>query len=291
MEYEATEAQAIAELALTSAVPHQFTDNLYSVVVPAQGRAKLLDLARFDPAPRRKHGTVTVYTAESLVAYVDQHTLLIQTNPDAPARAPLNLYADADARLVTAVLNDHNNDRPGWGDHRAVLTLRHTPAWAAWAAMNGRIGGQTAFAEHIEDNLPDIVDPPGADMLEMAQTFEATTSVAFRSAQRLDSGQVQLRYEESTDARAGKGNIPIPAAFVVGVAPFEGSDPYRLTARLRYRIRDGALTIGYVLHRPEDVLRAAFDEILSVVEGGLGTPALRGAPPVPLTAKLPDWAT
>jgi uncharacterized protein YfdQ (DUF2303 family) len=276
-----TEAQAIAELAIASATPYALADGVFSIVTPLGSRGRILDLERYEPLPRRPRGVATLYTGGSLVQYVqsrEAHTA--------------SLYADVQTRRIEAVLNDHAPEGPGWADHRAVVALRHTPAWAAWTAFDGQIRDQVAFAEHIEDNLPDIAEPAGADMLEMAQTFEANTLVAFRSAHRLDNGQVQLRYEERTDATAGsKGQIPIPQTFLLGIAPFEGSDPYRVTARLRYRIRDGRLAIGYILDRPDDVLRAAFDEILSEVEEGTGLVAFRGSPPPPTLSLLPDYAS
>lgn len=247
-------------------------DDQLIVAVPAGYKVESLDLEPFGEAPARKRGKVTLHTGQSLAAYVNHHTVT-----DATA-----LYADVEARRVVAVLDGHHagSDNAGWGEHRAALALRHTPEWLAWIGKNGQMRDQVAFAEHIEENLLDIVDPAGADMLELAQTFQATTKVSFKSSQRLSSGEQQLTYLEDTDAKAGaKGDLIIPTRFELALRPFEGTEPYRVTARLRYRIGGGDLAIGYVLDRPEDVVRDAFDQILADIETETGLGAYRGTEP------------
>jgi uncharacterized protein YfdQ (DUF2303 family) len=177
------------------------------------------------------------------------------------------------------VVNGHEAEAAGWSDHRATLRLRHTPEWKRWIERDGKIEGQTKFAEHIEDCLADIVEPEAAVMLELAQHFQAAVKVNFRSAKQLSDGQRQLVYEETVEAKAGqRGEIVIPGSFVVGVAPFEGSVGYKLNARLRYRLSDGQLLIGYVLDRPDKVIRAAFDDVLAEVETATGLQAFAGTP-------------
>ncbi len=71
----------------------------------------------------------------------------------------------------------------------------------------------------------------------------------------------------------------IPKTFTIGVAPFEGCQLYAVDARLRYRISEGRLTLGYQLDRPEDVLRTAFDDVLKQVQDATTRTALLGLPP------------
>jgi uncharacterized protein YfdQ (DUF2303 family) len=123
------------------------------------------------------------------------------------------------------------------------------------------------------------VKPAGADLLELAQTFQATTKVEFRESKQLASGQRQFQYVEETDARGGqRGELTIPKEFELGIAPFEGCDPYRVIARLRYRLRDGKLSIGYVLDNPRDVERQAFRDVVETLSEACSLPALYGRP-------------
>lgn len=44
-------------------------------------------------------------------------------------------------------------------------------------------------------------------------------------------------------------------------APFIGEDRYRIAARFRFRVNGGQLKLGYVLDRPQSVLRDALDGV------------------------------
>jgi uncharacterized protein YfdQ (DUF2303 family) len=253
-----TDLRPVIDTARASTQPHPLdADGRFFLVVDADGTSCVIDLdAERDKHvdfPRRKEGTVNVHDAASFKEYFLKH-----------GSSTSEIYADPTRHGLVAVLDAHTTSEARWQRHRLNLVFVKTPQWLAWEKRNSVIGTQVAFAEHVEDRLPDFVDPDSATMLELAQTFQAKTQVTFEASRRLSSGERQLEYRENVAASAGrKGDIAIPATFTVGLVPFEASDPYSVTARLRYRITDGALTIGYVLDRPEDVLRAAF---LGVVE-------------------------
>lgn len=270
---EICEVQTIVDTAIATTEPTQLVEGQdYAFVVPAGGTVERIDndLDVFRPRPRRKTGQVQLSDAASFAAYYRKH---------AEEEGASELYASLSSHSCVGVLNGHSDDVPGWGDHRVVLQLRKTPAWTAWEALDRKLVDQVRFAEHIEDRLADCVDPPGAAMLELAQSFHAQTKVSFESSRRLSSGQRQLEYREEVNASAGrKGQITIPETFALGLIPFEGGGPYRVEARLRYRMTDGHLAIGYALTRPEDVLREAFGDAVAAIEATLGIKALMGAP-------------
>lgn len=272
-----TENQVVVDTALASAEPVILEEGKrYAFVLPGGG-VHVVDNDHdvYRDHPRRKTGHVQLRTAQSLVQYVDKH-----------AMAETELYADVDTGKVVAVINAHggseedtNPGPAGWGDHRATLTVKRTPAWQAWANRNGAWMSQLDFAEHLEDRLVDIVKPTGADMLELAQTFQANRSVAFKSSKRLTNGETQLEYREEIDATAGKiGQIAIPDRFTLALIPFEGGDAIRVDARLRYRINGQQLMLSYVLDRPEEILALAFDGVLEHIETEAERTIYRGTP-------------
>lgn len=270
---ELTETEAIVATALASAKPNTLEPGEYhALVIPEGGKLAEVDLTeRFAAHPMRKTGTVNLHTGASLATYVKEHEETDATR----------IYADVYTRRIVGVVDGHaiGEGNPGWGQHRAVLEMRHTPEWKRWATKDGLLLGQVDFAEHVEESLDDIREPDGATLLELAKTFEAKTDIAFRSAVVLESGQRQLNYVQNIDARAGvTGDIVIPKELTLGLAPFEGSDQYKVTARLRYRITNGVLGIGYQLIRAEDVMRAAFTDTLAAVEEATGLTAFRGVP-------------
>lgn len=228
------------------------------------------------PAPQRKQGTTTVEDHASFLTYYRKH-----------ADENTETYVNVDQQRITAVLDAHATDGPRWGQHRLTLQLRTTKAWKAWTAHDNGWLPQREFAEHIEARLDDIVEPAAAEMLELAQSFQAKTTVKFNSGTRLASGDMNLTWEETTEAAAGnKGQIKIPAVFklllpCLELPVVEGEDPvfYAIEARFRYRIeRGGGLAIGYLLDDPDAKLRDAVLDVVGQVEKALNVQVLRGTP-------------
>jgi uncharacterized protein YfdQ (DUF2303 family) len=259
--------QTIVDTALRAAPPAVLEVGKIHAFHTADG-VKTIDLT--SPAhtgiPPRKSGTTTVRDAKSWIAYFAKHS------SDAT-----EVYSDSERLTITAVLDAHSADTPSWGDHRVVLSLRQTDAWKQWIRNDGELLDQEAFAEFLEDHLPELLEPSAADMLEIAQSIQAATKVDFQSGVRLSSGQRQFQYVETQTTKAGqKGQLTVPETFVIGLVPFEGSEGYRLTARLRYRITDRGLRMGYKLERPADILRTAFVDVVNEIDGDIEQPVMNG---------------
>lgn len=224
-------------------------------------------LLALEPTPRRSKGTVTVDSATDLVTAVEQRRL---TDID-----PV-LYAQPRNLRIVAVLNDDHTDEPGWGDYSVAAQLERTPEWSAWLTGQ-KMHSQEEFAEFIEDHLEDIETPLAADMLELAQTFQAHTTVRFARSSRLSSGVIALTYAETQEASAGAdGSIQIPSEFTLVIRPFYGAYRRRVLARLRYRVRGGELQLGWKLHRPEDIETTVFEEQAGEAGAALGVEVIAG---------------
>jgi uncharacterized protein YfdQ (DUF2303 family) len=261
-------AQTIVNTALAAAPPAELTPGkVYAFVLPGGGLHKV-DLTGDDyrDTPARKAGTTTVRDAASFLTYWDKH------HDDAS-----EVYADSDRLTITAVLDAHTADGARWAGHRLHLALRETTAWKQWLQYDGTLLSQDAFAEFLEDHLPELLEPDSATMLEIAQSFQAAQKVDFQSATRLSSGQRQFQYVETTQAKAGqKGQLTVPEAFVIGLVPFDGSDGYRLTARLRHRIGQDGLRLGYKLERPDEIRRTAFADVVAAIGEQIEVPVMNG---------------
>lgn len=261
--------KTIVDTALLGADPAELeTGKFYVVRTP--GGVHQIDLTgdQYKALPTRKTGTTLVRDAASFLALWGKH------GDDAS-----EIYSDADKLTVTAVLNANASDAADWGDHRIRLELRETDAWKQWARADGQLMPQEQFAEFIEDHLPEILEPAAADMLEIAQSISGTVKAEFASGTRLATGQRQLQYTETVAAKAGqKGNLVIPETFVVGLVPFEGSDGYKISARLRYRIEGNGLRLGYKLDRPADVRAKAFTDVIERIRTDIDHPVLNGTP-------------
>jgi uncharacterized protein YfdQ (DUF2303 family) len=232
------------------------------------------DLEQYLTEPRQPRGTARITDPTDFVEYANRVTDSEHTT----------VWADLDTGRVTAVINDHiDAATAGWRDHTVALTLTPDADWEMWHRLNGKLVDQTAFGEFIEEVAHTVVDPDAATMLEVATTMTAKRNLDFKQGTRLDTGDVQLQYEETTTAAAGsKANIEIPSRIRVVVAPWLGVEPTELVARLRWRIEGGRLAIGYQLLRADRARQDAFDALVGEQRDQLTPPVYLGAPPSPL---------
>jgi uncharacterized protein YfdQ (DUF2303 family) len=263
------EAQTIVDTALRAAPPAELeVGRIYAFHTSAGVKTVDLTGPEHTGTPPRKSGVTTVRDAVSWLAYYGKH------HDDSS-----EVYSDSERLTVTAVLDAHSADEASWQGHRLTLALRTTDAWKQWIALDGKLMGQEQFAEFIEDHLPDLLEPNSATMLEIAQSIQGVAKAEFQSGTRLSSGERKLAYVETINAKAGqKGELVIPEQFIVGLVPFEGSDGYRLTARLRYRINGGPIQLGYKLERPADTLRTAFGDVVKDIAEQISEPVMNGTP-------------
>lgn len=248
-----SEAAAVVALADAAAAPAPLPD-LGATLVRHRDGAVVLHHETAQKTPNAKRGTATLGTVDDLLSYVARHktdatTLWVPDETDPTG-------------YVVAILDDHGDTNAGWGAHAAQVALRHTPEWNAWTRASGSMMDQNTFAEFLEDNALDIDEPSPATLLEIATTFQSRTSTDFEAVTHLDSGAMQVKFAETTSAKAGKyGSVEIPKTFTILVAPYVGEARYRLTARLRHRARGGDLKLGFILDRPHVVIRDALGKI------------------------------
>jgi hypothetical protein len=191
---------------------------------------------------------------------------------------------------IMAVLDYHTEPRkpvkegpealsavPSWCNHRVELQAKVSEDFRLWAAHSGRLSRQRDFAEFIECNLHCIVQPAAAELLEVVTSLEATQNVEFKSAERLQDGSRQFRYEHTTKAKAGQqGSLEIPGTITLALPVFAYQDPVEVTALFRYRIEEDGLRLGYLIPRLDRVKQAGFEAICDEVNAATGRSLLRG---------------
>lgn len=268
-----TESESVIDLAIASVGTEQLDPNdpgVIGVVLPQNATYQVLDLSKYADRPRRAAGTTAVHDAESFATIYERH---------ATADGSV-IYADTPNHSIVGVFNDNEPNQAGRGDHRVTFNPILTDAWKAWIEKDNKLFTQQAFAEFIENNAADIVNPSAATMLELAQTFQAKTGLEFEQGSQLHSGERTFVYKETVGATAGAtGHLTIPTEIELGLRPFEGADAYKVLARFRYRITDEGLKLAYKLDRPEDVVREAFKDVLDDVEAKTRVPSIKGTPP------------
>lgn len=257
----------------TRATVARVHDGTVPFVVLNDGQ-QILKLEDHLERPLAARSTVTLNEAASFASYVRRF-----------ATPQTLVFGDLIGRKFEAIIDYHQpRGDAAWGQHRALYGCKTTPVWDEWTskAWDGQAHTQVEFARFIEEHIPHIAEPAGAQLLSMCLTLEAKKDVQFRSSTRLDNGEHQFRFEESIQGQAGSqnGNLKIPAGFKVAIEPFQGIGLRGMDARFRYRINNGQLSMWYELVRPADVLDAAFTEVITQLRVSLGEiPLLVGAAP------------
>lgn len=244
-----------------------------AVVVPDGHKVVFLEQAVYNEhcqAPERKAGNVQVQQVASLLEYWSLYS-------DEDSRA----FADPATASVLAILDYHHSSAERtarWGKHRVTLTLTKTDEWKIWKSQDGKPQTQGDFADFLEDNAPDIIEPNAATFVEAARDLRAKSEVSFQSAQVAKDGSINFAYQEETKGSFGKANMEIPERFTIAVPVYDGMDKVRIQARLRYRINGGKLTMWYSLHRADYHEREAFRLVVNQIEEKTGQHVFIGKP-------------
>lgn len=267
-----TQEAVIAELGARASQPIKVEYGAKYLVEDGAGTKTVIAVDSLPQYAERAVNERTVTNAESFIAYVNRH-----------GDRQTEIWADQTRSRVVGVLDahadvDHESDRFGHEKHRVTLALEHTPAWKAWVEGQG-LKRQIEFAEHVEEYTENVVKPSSAELLEIAQTLQGARKAEFTSGQRLSNGEVQFRYVEDVQGKAGKnGDLTIPEEFELGLAPYVGGSAYKVIAKLRWRLEGGNVLIGYKLIGLDRILEDAFMEMVGDITEGVEFPVLNGRP-------------
>ncbi len=255
--------------------------------------------------PERPRAIVRLRDAASFVRYFNDH----KTDYS-------RIFAGRDPALFLAVFDEFSAVTPGdagvwpqadWREFRAAFSVPPSREWLLWHAANRKPMSQVSFAEFLQDNLPDVVQPAGADLLELALNFEAaqsgtyvaaqsgtyvatqsgtyvatqsgtyvaTQSGTYVATQRLKDGSHNLQWRADNNA---SGTVKLPEHITLMIPVFENEAPSELQARLKYRVKEGNLSLWFELVRPHKVLEAAFRSAWERIAEGTGAVILLGSP-------------
>lgn len=249
--------ESIQELLATGAhqvQPFEHNGRMYKTTPPNYNYS-YYDLEPTLDIPKRARASVLFTETGSLIEYLA-----------AFADEGTRVFCDRTAGAFLAVLDYHKTEDGGqrWGEHRARLQLQKTVEWKTFLEKNKQVMTQAAFAEFLEDQTPWIVQPSGAELLEIALNLEQSSKVQFKSQVRLADGRRSFTYQDNDTTN----NVKVPEIFELSIAPFDGMDAVSVRARLRFRVDGGALKFFYVLINPEMVERRAVESAVEQIEEG-----------------------
>lgn len=205
-------------------------------------------------APRRTMRTVEAWELSGLISYVNRFktdkTALYCTHDKSPS--------------VTARIDDHQKAGPAHAGHICQFPCPVTEEWGRWTGATGKPLDQQKFAEFMEDNIRDIIEPTGAEFMTAITNLSVKRNLEFKSGTRLSDGQVQFAYIETDGAQ---GQAVVPQKITVGLPIFMGVPKrYAIDARVKYRLeKDGKLILWFELDRPDLSRAAAYAELLQTI--------------------------
>lgn len=237
------------------------------IVTPENSNVE--QVASVNPAlPDHVRQQVSFDTSESFADYVN-------TFKGANTRLFVSV---AQTKMVAEIDYHPAAGTPAQRGHRAAWPMPVSEEWKRWTGIDGQPLPQARFAEFLEENLADVVEPTGAALLEVATYLQAKKKVEFKSGVRLANGDVQLTYDETTEA-GGRGQVNVPTEITLGLPVFFGGERYKAKAFLRWRITDdGKLTFIVALHRRQMILQDAVQAAAKIVGAAVGLPPLFGMP-------------
>lgn len=270
----ASTAMVIGAFAQQATVPKEVKDGALYVVLNEKGGVELLETPT--AASKRREAAAELPShikRRAVVRDVDSLLDVIHSVNDEVGdynmqggSGALEVWADRDRYTITAI---HDGEK-GWRRHITELIVSPTPSWNDWTAIDGKMLDQVEFAEFIEDHLSSIGEPDGAQLLDICQTLQAHTGVAFKQQAILANGQRAFQWEETVEAKAGeKGNLKIPGELTLVLQPFQGAESRIVKARFRFRAQQTGLLLGVRLVEVQQVIEDAFAEVVADVSMGL----------------------
>ncbi len=234
---------------------HEVAGGVPFVAVP-RGYS-LENVEQFLDAPTRIRKNLNVLSAGSFITYFmkfcDEDSMVIFND---------------DTQCVTGMLDYHTTDSASWCDHQVKYACPKSREWITWTQNDKNKFNQLTFAEFIEENIKDFAEPSGGELLEIATKFSVIRTAVFSNSVRLQSGEFEFQFSEQNQS---KGTVTVPEKIAIGIAPFQNGTRYRIEARLRYRLREGQLSIWYELIEPQKVLDDAFNEVKCNIRDSIDT--------------------
>lgn len=258
--------------------------------------------------PEGRFGTAKLTTLDSLIshtnAFKDRDSVLFaDSTPTAPSLTAILDYNEARNRQVGETTAFDPSACPRFGRHRAHHAFPLSDEWKAWRDKNKKPMGQADFAAFIEDRILDILPPPIFDgdlsladqellritnllkgrfagpetLMELARGLAVHEGSKVMATVNLASGESSITFESEHRNAEGE-KLAVPNLFLLGIQVFESGNPYRVTARLRYRKKDGGIIWLYELYREDRVFKDAFNGAVGAAAAATGLPAYYGTP-------------
>lgn len=258
-----TSAGVAAALALRHVDPHQtHVDTLEGVpVLLSQPDVRIHSIEHLLPEPKNPRIDVNLYTKQDLVAYLKAQTVKPNTTGStaescAGYGSPA-IFADRQKLSFTAILDYHQPGVPSWCRHTVRVAYQHSHQFNRWKEADNEKMDQEEFATFLDENVNDIINPTGADVVSFATQLEVTRTEKFKSHRNLSNGEVAFTF---TNESTGDSTVKFPTEMTLSLPIWINGDRIALKAKLFYRVIEGSLTFWFKLMMLEETIDHLFGE-------------------------------
>lgn len=250
-----------------------------------------LEANRLKPAARR--GRIVATRVDSFIEIVNR----FKNDALSVLFASATIEEQSAAAKITAIFDYHPESddvtKAENAQDRASYEFPLAKDFKKWLSNNTKGMSQLDFALFIEARINEVATPTAEDkalverlkpkfadapeMLELSRNLEIYSNESFVSKNKLSSGEYELKFTNNHVDGSGRP-LHIPDFFVIRVPIFEGGEPQRLLACLRYRKKDQTLVWFYELYRVDKSLEAAFEEACDLIKTAVKLPLYHGIP-------------
>lgn len=245
--------EAIAALAITKETNRALLVDLHTIILPEKHNIKSLEA--FKQKPDRFRGTYKTNLIGEFTDYIEEYS----TSNTA-------VFIDQNEMSAKAILDMGNDEKPQWGEHKALVTLKKTPAYAALLQFcNGHLDQQAFidFAEDWQDHIQFYHEETSpTEQKTFAQHITTLRKLTVKSTSTADQTTSNFAAQRSaleTIEVQATGQEP-PAGFRFKTIPHEGFTEVTFTCQLRAVSNDKDVKLKYRIGKLETIKEAIGQE-------------------------------
>lgn len=243
--------------------------------------------------PDRRKGLINAFDIYSFSAIVNRfksaNSALFKKATIGDTKFEAELKAILNYHPASGVNTDADNN-----DHRATYGFPLSEELKTWLGKNKVPFNSKEFAEFLEDNIADLVVadvskfvtefgdtvPSFASpskIMELSRGIDVRVDEKVVNAYRVSDGSFAIQYTVDNKDASGKP-LNLPEWFALGIPVFQNGQSYQIPLRLRFRVKDGAVSWHFEMYRKNDIFNAAFDRDCNQAAADTALPLFNGTP-------------
>lgn len=166
-----------------------------------------------------------------------------------------------------------------WRDHFLLYWKgQHTISARDWLDKDEKPFSQDDFALFLDKHINDIASPKDAtdvrlagcptqaDLYNFVTTLEDSKGQKFSRKVNVQNGDVSVSLERESDDGT-KQRLKLFERFAINIQLFEGFPIYQVTAKLRFRVKDGQVVFFYDIEGLEELFNLNRDWAVEKIKG------------------------